>query len=76
MVYMELVDKKTGKTRKLHYPRLYQAIRAARKHEHDWNPYQMWDVEGVYYEDGRLATMEFKKGYSEGLTKVLARLNL
>jgi len=76
MVYVEMVSKKTGKTKKTHYPRLYQAIRAARKHEHNWNPYQTWYVKGVYYEDGRLATMEFKKGFSEGLAKVLAKVNL
>ena len=76
MVYIKLVHKETGETKKTHYPRLSQAIRAARKRERDWNPYQMWEVEGVYYEDDRLATTEFKKGYLEGLAKLLGGLNV
>ena len=71
MVYIKYVDKNTGKVKKMHYPRLASAKHAARKWQRDWNPLKSWEVEGIYYKDGRTADPTFKKGFHEGLADVL-----
>lgn len=74
MVYIKLINKNTGQVKKMNYPRLASAQRAVRKIEHgSWNPYQLWEVEGVYYKDGRVADPTYKKGFHEGLSDILAR---